>query len=46
VALTANAFESDLQQTKAVGMNDHLVKPADADLLYHTLRELIQAETA
>lgn len=46
VALTANAFESDKSQTKAAGMSGHLAKPADADLLYHTLRELILATPA
>lgn len=46
VALTANAFESDMRQTEAAGMNAHMAKPADADLMYRTLRQLIQATPA
>ena len=41
IALTANAFESDIQQSLAAGMNAHLAKPADADMLYDTLRRFI-----
>ena len=41
IALTANAFQSDLDATQAAGMNAHLAKPADADLLYDTLRKWI-----
>jgi CheY-like chemotaxis protein len=41
IALTANAFESDVQQSLKAGMNAHLAKPADADRLYETLRRLI-----
>ena len=41
VALTANAFQSDLDATQAVGMNAHLAKPADADMLYETLKKCI-----
>jgi CheY-like chemotaxis protein len=46
VALTADAFESDMRQTEAAGMNAHMAKPADADLMYRTLRQLIQATPA
>jgi len=41
LALTANAFEEDKQQSLDVGMNAHLAKPADADLLYSTLGQFI-----
>ena len=41
IALTANAFESDVRNSLEAGMNAHLAKPADADLLYDTLRQLI-----
>ena len=37
IALTANGAETDRQQTKAAGMNAHLVKPVDADTLYAAL---------
>lgn len=42
IALTANAFDSDVQQTMDAGMNAHLAKPVDADVLYRTLRQWIQ----
>jgi CheY-like chemotaxis protein len=42
IALTANAFASDMEQTKEAGMNAHLSKPTDADFLYHTLQLCIQ----
>lgn len=41
IALTANAFQSDLDATRSAGMNAHLAKPADAEILYATLREWI-----
>ncbi|MBR2527639.1 MAG: response regulator [Blautia sp.] len=44
-ALTANAFESDVRQSLSAGMNVHLAKPADADLLYSTLKTLIWQNT-
>ncbi|MBO4217265.1 MAG: response regulator [Clostridia bacterium] len=42
IALTANAFESDVKQSFDAGMNAHLAKPADSDALYSTLRKLIK----
>ena len=42
IALTANAFESDVKQSMEAGMNAHLAKPADADELYNTLRTMIE----
>ena len=41
IALTANAHESDVQNSLQAGMNDHLVKPVDADKLYVTLGKWI-----
>ncbi len=41
IALTANAFESDVKATMEAGMNAHLAKPADSDLLYDTIRQQI-----
>ena len=49
IALTANAFDEDVQRSLQVGMNAHLIKPVDPDHLYQTLGELIyeaEAETA
>ncbi len=41
IALTANAFEIDIRHTEEAGMNSHLVKPIDSDLLYETLEKWI-----
>ena len=41
IALTANAFDEDVQRSLQVGMDAHLSKPVDPDRLYQTLEELI-----
>lgn len=43
IAVTANAFEEDVRASLEAGMNAHLPKPADIDMLCDTLRELIKA---
>jgi CheY-like chemotaxis protein len=41
IALTANAFDEDVQRSLQVGMNAHLSKPVEPEHLYRTLEELI-----
>lgn len=41
IALTANAFETDVQHSLEAGMSAHLVKPVEAELLYKTLKHWI-----
>lgn len=41
IAMTANAFDEDVNKSKVAGMNAHLPKPIDASLLYETLYEAI-----
>ena len=41
IALTANAFDEDVQRSLQAGMNAHLSKPIEPDRLYRTLEELI-----
>jgi len=41
VAMTANAFDEDVQRSLQVGMNAHLSKPVEIDHLYRTLEQLI-----
>ena len=43
IALTANAFEEDVQSALQAGMNAHLSKPVDTDKLFAFLRELISS---
>ena len=42
IAMTANAFDEDVQRSLKAGMNAHLTKPADPELLYKVLQELIR----
>jgi len=37
VAMTAHAMQSDVEKSLEVGMNTHLIKPIDLDVLYKTL---------
>ena len=41
IALTANAFDEDVQRSLQAGMDAHLSKPVDPERLYQTLEELI-----
>ena len=41
IAVTANAFYTDVEQTLAAGMNEHLAKPTDAEILYGTIKKHI-----
>ena len=37
IAMTANAFDEDVQKSKEAGMSDHLAKPVEPMVLYDTL---------
>ena len=41
IAMTANAFDEDVQRSLQVGMNAHLSKPVEPEKLYQTLEEFI-----
>ncbi|MBR2822069.1 MAG: response regulator [Clostridia bacterium] len=41
IALTANAFNEDVQRSLQAGLNAHLSKPVQPDLLYETLEGLL-----
>ncbi|HUM84037.1 MAG TPA: response regulator [Lachnospiraceae bacterium] len=41
VAMTANAFDEDIEKSRAAGMSAHLSKPIDPELMYSTLQRLI-----
>lgn len=42
IAMTANAFDEDVQHSLQAGMNAHLSKPVEQDKLFLTLGELIK----
>ena len=44
IALTANAFDEDVQRSLQAGLNAHLSKPVDPDVLYETLSGLIRKD--
>ena len=41
VAMTANAFSEDRQAALDAGMNDHIAKPIDMNILVSTLRKYL-----
>ena len=41
IALTANAFDEDVQRSISAGMNAHLTKPIETECLIETLGELV-----
>jgi CheY-like chemotaxis protein len=42
IALTANAFDEDVQRSLQAGLNAHLSKPVQPEVLFETLESLIQ----
>ena len=42
IAMTANAMQRDREKALAVGMNDHIAKPIDPDLMFLTLAKWIR----
>jgi len=43
IALTANAFDEDVQRSMQAGLNAHLSKPVEPEALFDTLKSLIRA---
>ena len=42
IAMTANAFEEDKQEALKSGMNGHIAKPIDIEVLFGVLREILK----
>jgi CheY-like chemotaxis protein len=42
IALTANAFDEDVQRSMQAGLNAHLSKPVEPESLFATLESLIK----
>ena len=45
IALTANAFDEDVQNSLQAGLNAHLSKPVEPQEIYDTLESLIPEES-
>ena len=41
IAMTANVFAEDIQKALSVGMNDHVAKPVDMNILVPTIMKYI-----
>ena len=41
IAMTANAGDEDRRQTKEAGMNEHVAKPVDVELLVKVIHKLV-----
>ena len=41
LAMTANAFEEDRQKALESGMDGHIAKPIDIDMLFDTLKKVL-----
>ena len=41
IAMTANAFDDDIEKSKAAGMNAHLAKPIEPERLFQVLYHFI-----
>ena len=46
IAMTANAFDEDVEKSKAAGMNAHLAKPIEPGRMYEAIAACIQAAAA
>ncbi|MEG1847188.1 MAG: ATP-binding protein [Lachnospiraceae bacterium] len=44
IAMSANAFDEDVAKSHQAGMDEHLAKPIDAELLYQTLSRLMSVK--
>lgn len=44
IAMTANAFEQDVKTAMEAGMDAHIAKPIDVNILYETLTQVMGRE--
>ena len=43
IAMTADAFSEDIQKYLDCGMNDHLAKPIDVEVITHKLKKYLKS---
>ena len=46
IAMTANAFSTDVQMCLDAGMDAHIAKPLDIELLERTLKNILAAKNS
>ena len=46
IAMTANAFQQDVEQSLAAGMNEHLTKPLDGPQIANTMKKFLANKIA
>ena len=44
IAMTANVFQEDVQAAAKAGMNAHIAKPLDVDIMFRTLRDILSGK--
>ncbi len=44
IAMTANAFSEDVKRAKEAGMNGHIAKPIDVNVMTDTIKEVLTAQ--
>ena len=42
IAMTANAFTENMLKAKEAGMNEHIVKPVDVEVLIKVIHKLVK----
>ena len=44
IAMTAHAMQEEFDRCREAGMDDHIAKPIDVDIMYHTIDHWLQRE--
>lgn len=44
IALTANTMQGDREKALAAGLNDHIAKPVDPDVMFVTMAKWVRSD--